>query len=311
MRLVDSVKIYLNAGCGGDGCVSFSRGPNLASGKPDGGNGGAGGNILVQVDSNKTSLLSYRYQQHFVAERGESGKGRNKSGGKGRDTIISVPMGTQMLMEDGKTLIRDFSKAGEQMLLLHGGRGGQGNASCKSSQNRSPKVMQRGEKGESLWIWLKLKIPAHVAVVGFANSGKSTYFNTFSRARSQVAEYPHTTKSPRLGNVTVDYQDWILMDTPPLGERMLQHLERCIGFIYVVSALKQDLELEVEKIRETLSKNGSNRKPFILVLTMTNLLDPKALEEKAAGLKHPFITSSSIDKEKMLKYFSRLRERVS
>ena len=280
----------------------------MATGKPDGGNGGDGGNITVEAVANKTSLLDCRYKQHFVGESGKSGKGSNKSGSKGKDTRILVPLGTQIYMEDKQTLIKDLIQPGDSILLAKGGRGGQGNACYQSSKNRSPKTMGKGDKGEELWVWLKLKISAHVAIIGFANSGKSTFFNTLSQAKSGVAPYPYTTNSPKLGNVITDYQDLIFMDTPPLGERMLLHLERCIGFVYVVSVL-QDISSELNKIRDILCQNGLGKKPFVLLVSMCDLVKKSTVEEKVTALAcFTLLSSSSQNKEAVIAWLAKLRE---
>ena len=199
MKFLDQTKIYLKAGDGGSGSASFRREKFVEFGGPDGGNGGSGGSIIFVADKNLNTLIDFRYQQHFKAEKGQDGKGKKKTGKSGKDLILKVPIGTQIFDEDNNTLIEDLTKSEQKIIIANGGKGGLGNVRFKSSINRAPTKKTIGNKGESFWIWLQLKVIADIGIVGMPNSGKSSLLSALTSARPKIANYPFTTINPNLG----------------------------------------------------------------------------------------------------------------
>ena len=218
MKFLDEAKIYIKAGDGGNGACSFRHEKFLEFGGPDGGNGGNGGDIVFQAVENLNTLIDFRYQQHFKAERGKNGAGRNCTGASGDDLIIKVPVGTQIMDETGSIVLADMIHGGDIFVAAKGGKGGRGNDSYKSSTNQAPEQADPGTPGEELWVWLKLKIIADVGLVGLPNAGKSTFLSVISRARPKIADYPFTTLHPNLGMATVDDNMMLVADIPGLIE---------------------------------------------------------------------------------------------
>ena len=243
MKFLDEAKIYLKAGDGGSGCVSFRREKYIEFGGPDGGDGGRGGNIVFKAVSNLNTLIDFRYKQHFKAQRGKDGSGKNRTGAGGEDLIIEVPVGTVILSEDKKLVIKDFTKELDSFILIHGGMGGRGNARFKSSTNQAPRKFDTGTEGEDKWIWLRLKLIADIGLVGLPNAGKSTLLKKLSNANPKIANYPFTTLKPQLGVYRSDQKDIIIADLPGLikgaangvglGLNFLAHIERCRMFLHV------------------------------------------------------------------------------
>ena len=214
MKFLDEAKIYLKAGDGGSGCVSFRREKYIEFGGPDGGDGGCGGSIIFKAVSNLNTLIDFRYKQHFKAQRGHDGSGKNKTGAKGKDLVIQVPVGTVILSEDKKSIIKDFSSEFESFTFLKGGGGGRGNSKFKSSTNQAPRKFDLGTEGKESWVWLRLKLIADVGLVGLPNAGKSTLLKTLSNAKPKIADYPFTTLKPQLGIYRNDKRDIIIADLP-------------------------------------------------------------------------------------------------
>ena len=243
MKFLDEAKIYLKAGDGGSGCVSFRREKYIEFGGPDGGDGGRGGNIVFKAVSNLNTLIDFRYKQHFKAQRGKDGSGKNRTGAGGEDLIIEVPVGTVILSEDKRLVIKDFTKELDSFILIHGGMGGRGNARFKSSTNQAPRKFDTGIEGEDKWIWLRLKLIADIGLVGLPNAGKSTLLKKLSNANPKIANYPFTTLKPQLGVYRSDSKDIIIADLPGLikgaangvglGLNFLAHIERCRMFLHV------------------------------------------------------------------------------
>ena len=251
MHFLDQAKIYVRSGAGGPGAVSFRREKFIEYGGPDGGNGGKGGDIIFEAVAGLNTLIDFRYTQHFRAPRGKGGAGANRTGAGGRDLVIRVPVGTQILNDDEeRSLLADLTVEGQRLTLLEGGMGGRGNASYKTSTNRAPRQHQPGMDGEELWVWLRLKLLADVGLVGLPNAGKSTFLNAVTNASAKVGAYPFTTLHPQLGVVRHKGVEFVLADIPGLiegaaegagiGDRFLGHVERTRTLLHLVDAAGDD-----------------------------------------------------------------------
>src|SRR5687768_13328082 len=250
MHFLDQAKIYVSSGAGGPGAVSFRREKYIEYGGPDGGDGGKGGDIIFEAVEGLNTLIDFRYTQHFRAPRGKGGAGRNQTGAGGRDLVIKVPVGTQILSEDKEHVLADFTRAGVQRVFLKGGDGGRGNASYKSSTNRAPRQHGTGWPGEEMWVWLRLKLLADVGLVGLPNAGKSTFINAVTNAQAKVGDYAFTTLRPQLGVVSHKGREFVVADIPGLiegaaegagvGDRFLGHIERCQVLLHLVDATGDD-----------------------------------------------------------------------
>jgi len=233
MKFLDQAKVFIRSGDGGAGCVSFRREKFIEFGGPDGGDGGRGGDVVVECVDGLNTLIDYRYQQHFKAKTGGHGMGANRSGASAPDVILKVPVGTQVFDEDNETLLADFTEVGQRTVLAKGGNGGFGNTHFKSSTNRAPRHANPGLTGEDRTIWLRLKLIADAGLVGLPNAGKSTFLAAVSAAKPKIADYPFTTLHPQLGVVRRDEREFVLADIPGLiegahegvglGDRFLGH----------------------------------------------------------------------------------------
>ena len=218
MKFLDEAKVYVRSGDGGNGCVSFRREKFIEFGGPNGGDGGKGGDVIVQAVDGLNTLIDYRYQQHFKAKNGGGGMGKDRHGANGDDIVLKVPAGTQVYEEDGETLLADFTDVGQRAVVARGGKGGFGNAHFKSSTNRAPRHANPGQPGEELTIRLRLKLIADAGIVGLPNAGKSTFLAAVSAAKPKIADYPFTTLHPQLGVVEIDGREFVLADIPGLIE---------------------------------------------------------------------------------------------
>lgn len=286
MHFLDQAKIHIRSGWGGDGAVSFRREKFVEYGGPDGGNGGRGGDLYFQAVSGLNTLIDFRYRQHFRAERGTNGMGRNRTGAGGADMVIAVPVGTQILRDDEeRTPIADLIQPDQKILFLRGGDGGKGNAAYKSSTNRAPRQYQQGFPGEEMSVWLRLKLLADVGLAGPPNAGKSTLLNRVTNARSKIGAYPFTTLQPHLGVVRRGHEEFVMADIPGLipgasqgvgiGDRFLGHIERCRVLVHMVDGASDDPLADYAATRRELELYGAGLadKPHILVLTKVDLLD--------------------------------------
>ncbi len=297
MKFLDEAKIFIKSGDGGAGCVSFRREKFIEFGGPDGGNGGKGGDIIFEAFSNLNTLIDFRYHQHFKAEKGEHGKGASRTGHSGENLIIKVPVGTQIFAENKETLLADFTKDGERLVLLKGGDGGFGNEHYKSSTNRAPRNASPGWPGEEMWVWLRLKLIADVGVVGLPNAGKSTFLSVVSRARPKIADYPFTTLVPNLGVVYFQGKEFVMADVPGLiegahkgvglGTRFLGHVERCKVILHLIDGTLEDVVEAYKIIRKELDLYGGGipDKPEILALNKCDALTEDVIFEKTKALQ--------------------------
>ena len=297
MKFLDQAKIYIRSGNGGGGAVSFRREKYIEYGGPDGGDGGRGGDVWVEAVEGLNTLIDYRYQQHFKAGTGEHGRGRNMHGGAGKDVVLKVPVGTQVLEEDKETLIADMDYAGKRVRLAEGGNGGWGNDRFKGPINRAPKHANPGQEGHEAWIWLRLKLIADVGLVGLPNAGKSTFLAAVSAARPKIADYPFTTLAPNLGVVDLSPNErFVIADIPGLiegasegaglGTRFLGHVERSGVLIHLVDATQDDVAGAYRTIREELAAYGEGLadKAELLALNKVDALTEDDRELKAAEL---------------------------
>ncbi|MFA7638194.1 MAG: GTPase ObgE [Parvibaculum sp.] len=297
MKFLDQAKIHVRSGNGGAGCVSFRREKFIEFGGPDGGDGGRGGDVVVECVDGLNTLIDYRFQQHFRAKTGMHGMGKNRSGANGADIVLKVPVGTQIFEEDEETLIADMTEVGQRIVLAKGGNGGFGNAYFKSSTNQAPRRANPGLEGEERTVVLRLKLIADAGLVGLPNAGKSTFLAAVSAAKPKIADYPFTTLTPGLGVVTIDTRTFVLADIPGLiegahegaglGDRFLGHLERCRILIHLVDGTSEDVAEDYRIIRGEIAAYGGGleEKPEILCLNKADALTQEEREERAAILE--------------------------
>ncbi|CCG08517.1 GTPase ObgE [Pararhodospirillum photometricum] len=310
MKFLDEAKVFLQSGDGGNGCVAFRREKNIEFGGPDGGNGGRGGDVIVEAVANLNTLIDFRYQQHFKAPRGRDGSGDNRTGKSGETLEIKVPVGTVILAEDKETVLADLTRVGQRLTLATGGDGGFGNAHYKTSTNQAPRRADPGWPGEEMWVWLRLKLIADAGLVGLPNAGKSTLLAAVTRARPKIADYPFTTLHPNLGVVHQDGREFIIADIPGLiegahegaglGTRFLGHVERCAVLLHLVDATQDDVAQAWHTVRHELACHGEGleEKAEIVALTKTDSLTPEAIEDKImelnAACRRPVLAFSSV-----------------
>lgn len=311
MKFLDEAKIYLKSGDGGPGCVSFHRAKFVEFGGPDGGNGGRGGDIIIECVPNLNTLIDFRYQQHFKAERGLHGMGRNRSGRDGNDCLIRVPVGTVILAEDKETVLLDMTEPGQRVVFLKGGDGGFGNAHYKSATNQAPRKFTPGWPGQECAVWLRLKLIADAGLLGLPNAGKSTFLAACSRAKPKIADYPFTTLAPNLGVVRMGEREFVLADIPGLiegaheghglGDRFLGHIERTSVLLHLIDITQDDIVAAYETIRSELEAYGHDldEKPEIIALNKADALGPELaadqqkMFEKATGKKAMLVSAVS------------------
>jgi GTP-binding protein len=287
MKFIDEAIIHVRAGKGGNGTVSFRREKYIPMGGPDGGDGGDGGSVYVIGSTDLNTLSDFRHQRKFLAENGRSGQGRNKTGRKGEDITVAVPLGTVITTLDGGELVADVAVANEPILIAQGGFHGLGNTRFKSSINRAPRQSTLGSEGEQFDLKLELKVLADVGLLGMPNAGKSTFIRSVSAARPKVADYPFTTIHPNLGVVNIaSHRSFVIADIPGLiegassgvglGIRFLKHLQRTRLLLHIIDIAPPDSDpaddarkilFELEQYDESLS-----RKPRWLVINKLDLL---------------------------------------
>ena len=292
MKFLDQIKIHIKAGNGGSGSASFRREKFIEFGGPDGGDGGHGGSIIFAADKNLNTLIDFRYQQYFKAENGQNGKGKKKTGRSGKDLILKVPVGTQILEEDNNSLIEDLTKSEQKTVIASGGKGGFGNIRFKSPTNRAPRKKTDGNKGESFWIWLQLKVIADVGIIGMPNTGKSSLLSALTSAKPKIANYPFTTINPNLGVTNYDNKEVTLADIPGLiegahegiglGDKFLKHIERCKSILHLIDITNDNLLENYSKVRKELFKYSNKliKKREIIVFNKVDMIDEKEINKK-------------------------------
>src|SRR5918993_2010153 len=298
MKFLDEAKVYIRSGDGGNGCVAFRREKFIEFGGPSGGNGGRGGDVIIEVVDGLNTLIDYRYQQHFKAQKGTNGMGKDRHGANGKPIVLKVPVGTQIFDEDRETLIHDFTALGEKFVLAEGGNGGFGNAHFKSSTNRAPRNANPGQEGEERWIWLRLKLIADAGLVGLPNAGKSTFLSVVSAARPKIADYPFTTLHPQLGVIRLSTsEEFVLADIPGLiegahegaglGDRFLGHLERCAVLLHLVDGSQPDPAGAYRTVRAELEGYGHGLagKPEVVALNKCDAMTPQARASRLRALE--------------------------
>jgi len=297
MQFIDEATIYVKAGDGGNGCVSFRREKFIPRGGPNGGDGGNGGSVIIKCVANLNTLKDFRHKRKFLAQNGEHGKGSEMNGKYGEDLIINAPVGTQIFSEDEKTLYYDLNEIGQEYIIAKGGNGGWGNVHFKSATNQAPRKANAGQKGEEFTFQLRLKLLSDVGLIGLPNAGKSTFLSVVTSAKPKIADYPFTTLKPQLGVVYIDDYEFVLADLPGLiegasqgkglGHRFLKHIERCGILLHLIDVNVADIVQSYKGIREEL-KNYSElliNKKEIIALNKIDTLSQEEIKEKRKALR--------------------------
>jgi GTPase len=297
MKFLDEAKVYVQSGAGGNGAIAFRREKFIEFGGPSGGDGGKGGDVVIEAVNGLNTLIDYRYQQHFKAQPGGNGMGKDRHGANGKNVVLKVPIGTQVYEEDGETQIADFTEVGQRVTIMKGGNGGFGNAYFKSATNQAPRKANPGQPGEERTIRLRLKLIADAGLIGLPNAGKSTFLAAVSAAKPKIADYPFTTLHPQLGVVRVDEREFVLADLPGLiegahegtglGDRFLGHTERCRVLLHLIDGTSEDAGVAYKTVRAELEAYGQGLtdKPEIVALTKADAQTPEAIKAQAAKLK--------------------------
>src|SRR5580698_7844355 len=297
MKFLDQAKIFLRSGDGGAGCTAFRREKFIDKGGPNGGNGGRGADVVFEVAEGLNTLIDFRYRQHFKAKRGENGRGSDCTGADSPALIIKTPPGTEILDEDGETVLADLTEVGERVTFLRGGDGGFGNAHFKSSTNRAPRKATPGWPGQERWVWLRLKLIADAGLVGLPNAGKSTFLAATTAARPKIADYPFTTLHPQLGVIRLSMsEEFVLADIPGLiegahegaglGDRFLGHVERCAVLLHLVDGAAGDVVHAWRTVREELAAYGGGLadKPELIGLNKADAMTPREISARRVAL---------------------------
>jgi len=297
MKFLDQARVYIRSGDGGAGSVSFRREKFIEFGGPDGGDGGRGGDVVVECADGLNTLIDFRYQQHFKAKTGMHGMGRNRAGGRGADAVLKVPEGTQVFDEETGDLLADLTQPGERVVIAKGGNGGFGNAYFATSTNRAPRRANPGQTGIERTIVLRLKLIADIGLVGLPNAGKSTLLAAVSAAKPKIADYPFTTLHPGLGVVMIDERDFVLADIPGLiegaheghglGDRFLGHVERCGAILHLVDVTGEHAGTAYKTVRGELEAYGEGlgEKAEIVALSKIDAVDAETLKQQRERLK--------------------------
>nr|WP_306268822.1 GTPase ObgE [Pararhizobium sp. IMCC3301] len=297
MKFLDQARVFIRSGNGGAGAVSFRREKFIQFGGPDGGDGGKGGDVWVECVNGLNTLIDYRYQQHFKGKTGVHGMGKNRSGARGAEVVLKVPLGTQVLEEDNETLIADLTEIGQRVLIAKGGNGGFGNARFKSSTNQSPRRANPGEDGIEKAVWLRLKLIADAGLLGLPNAGKSSFLASVTAAKPKIADYPFTTIHPNLGVVRMDGRECVLADIPGLiegahegagiGVRFLGHVERCRVLLHLVDGTSENVVQDYKTVCDELIAYGGGlaEKTTYVVLNKIDAMSDEEIRERSAALR--------------------------
>ncbi|MBT2132162.1 GTPase ObgE [Aliiroseovarius lamellibrachiae] len=326
MKFLDLAKVYIRSGAGGGGCVSFRREKYIEYGGPDGGDGGGGGDVIAEVVEGLNTLIDFRYQQHFFADNGRPGMGKQRTGADGDDIVLRVAVGTEILDEDQETVIADLTEVGQRVVLAKGGNGGFGNLHFKTSTNQAPRRANAGQPGVERTLWLRLKLIADVGLLGLPNAGKSTFLAATSNARPKIADYPFTTLHPNLGVVGVDNAEFVIADIPGLiegasegrglGDLFLGHVERCSVLLHLVDGTSEDVAGDWQTIIREVENYGDilGDKPRVTVLNKIDALDDEERAEKLAELEAvagPVMMMSGVAREGTVDVLRALRTEIS
>jgi GTP-binding protein len=327
MKFLDQAKIYIASGHGGSGSISFRREAHVPFGGPDGGNGGRGGDVIAECTDGLNTLIDFRYQQHFKARPGDGGKGRDRSGISGKDLILRLPIGTQVLDETNTFILADMTRIGQKVILAKGGEGGKGNAFFKSSINQAPRKSQPGGELEDKWIWLRLKLIADIGLVGLPNAGKSTLLSRITAAKPKIADYPFTTLHPNLGVVNQDDKEFVIADIPGLiegahegsglGHRFLGHVERCKALLHLIDVTSSNIKKDYVTIINELKAYDTElaKKKQIIVLTKCDATDNEKIDAAKKELKKLKINNvlgiSAVSGDNIVTLIRKLQDLVS
>ena len=327
MKFLDQAKIYIASGHGGSGSISFRREAHVPFGGPDGGNGGRGGDVIAECTDGLNTLIDFRYQQHFKARPGDGGKGRDRSGISGKDLILRLPIGTQVLDETNTFILADMTRIGQKVILAKGGEGGKGNAFFKSSINQAPRKSQPGGELEDKWIWLRLKLIADIGLVGLPNAGKSTLLSRITAAKPKIADYPFTTLHPNLGVVNQDDKEFVIADIPGLiegahegsglGHRFLGHVERCKALLHLIDVTSNNIKKDYVTIINELKAYDTElaKKKQIIVLTKRDATDNEKIDAAKKELKKLKINNvlgiSAVSGDNIVTLIRKLQDLVS
>ena len=327
MKFLDLAKVYIRSGSGGGGAVSFRREKFIEFGGPDGGDGGSGGSVWVEAVDGLNTLIDFRYQQHFFAQNGQPGMGRQRTGKDGDDIVLRVPVGTEILDEDEETVLADMTELGQRVLLARGGNGGWGNLHFKTSTNQAPRRANPGQEGVERTLWLRLKLIADAGLLGMPNAGKSTFLAAVSNARPKIADYPFTTLHPNLGVVGIDNAEFVMADIPGLiagasegrglGDRFLGHVERCAVLLHLVDGTSPTLDEDYRAIITELELYGGDLadKPRVTALNKIDALDEEEREEARARLEAevggPVLMLSGVTGEGVPEVLRAVRARIT
>jgi GTP-binding protein len=313
MKFLDLTKVQIRSGTGGNGCASFRREAYVEFGGPDGGDGGKGGDVWVEAVTGLNTLIDFRYQQHYFAQNGRGGQGRQMTGADGNDIILKVPVGTEILDEEQEVVLADLTVVGQRVRLAAGGNGGWGNLRFKTSTNRAPRKANSGQEGIVRDVWLQLKLIADVGLLGMPNAGKSTFLAATSNARPKIADYPFTTLHPNLGVVGIDETEFVVADIPGLiagahegtglGDRFLGHVERCAVLLHLVDATSENPVEDYKTIINELEMYGGDLadKQRVTALNKVDALTDDEREDVAKALEDatgsPVMRQSGVSRE--------------
>ncbi|MBU2982403.1 GTPase ObgE [Lentibacter algarum] len=326
MKFLDLAKVYIRSGSGGGGCISFRREKYIEYGGPDGGDGGRGGDVWIEAVDGLNTLIDFRYQQHFFAKNGQGGMGNQRTGKDGETVVLKVPVGTEIMEEDGETVIADITELGQRIRIAKGGNGGFGNLHFKSSTNQAPRRANPGQEGVERTIWLRLKLIADVGLLGLPNAGKSTFLAATSNARPKIADYPFTTLHPNLGVVGVDGAEFVIADIPGLiegahegvglGVRFLGHVERSAVLLHLVDGTSGDPVKDYQTIIGELEAYGGDlaNKNRVTVLNKIDTLDEEERiflkEELEAATGAPVLLMAGATGEGVTDVLRKLRKSI-